>query len=163
MVQPVPAPDILDSRTTGDSVGDPLAAGRQREGPMIVFALRHADRTPEPQDELKPKGVARAKLLARMLAESGVSTAFCSSAKRTQLTVQPLKDLLLERLTIVKVSTASATHVQDIVDGLMALPDDAVAMVVGHSDTVPEVIKKLTGKAVDEIKAGEFDKLFVLS
>ena len=130
---------------------------------MIVFALRHADRTPDPQDDLTPKGLARAKLLARMLGESGVSTAFCSSAKRTQMTVQPLRDVLGERLTIVKVSTSSPTHVQDIVDGVTALTDDAVAIIVGHSDTVPEIIRKLTATTVDEIKAGEFDKLFVLA
>ena len=130
---------------------------------MIVFALRHADRTPDPQDDLSPKGLARARLLARMLSESGVSTAFCSSAKRTQMTVQPLRDVLGERLTIMKISTSSTSHVQDIVDGVTALPDDAVAMIVGHSDTVPEIVRKFTAKTVDEIKAGEFDKLFVLS
>ena len=130
---------------------------------MIVFALRHANRTPEPDDDLSPAGMARAKLLARMLAESGIRTVYCSSAKRTQRTIEPLKDLLGGGLEIVVVAAASANHVQQIVDKVKALPDDAVAAVVGHSDTIGPIIKGLTGRTVDEIAAHEFDKLFVLS
>ena len=59
---------------------------------MIVFALRHADRTPA--DDLSPAGVERSELLARMLGESGVRTAYCSDAIRTQRTVEPLQKLL---------------------------------------------------------------------
>ena len=129
---------------------------------MIVFALRHADRKPEPDDELSPAGVARAKLLARMLGESGVRTAFCSSARRTQQTVEPLKALLGNQLDIVIVDTTSANHVQEIVDGVKALPSDAVAAVVGHSDTIGPIVKRLTGRTIDPIAGHEFDKLFVL-
>ena len=121
---------------------------------MIVFALRHADRTEG--DDLSPDGVTRAKLLAQLLGGSGVSTAFVSTANRAKKTLQPLKDALRDRLTI-----KSATEVQEIVDGVKALPDDAVAVIVGHSNTVPESIKALTGKVV-KIEDNEFDKLFVL-
>jgi phosphohistidine phosphatase SixA len=132
---------------------------------MIVFALRHADRKPEPADELTPAGVDRAKLLARMLAESGVRTAFCSDAKRTQLTVKPLQELPGVDLEIVVVSAAGGidAHVQQIVDRVKALPGDAVAAVVGHSNTVGPVVKGLTGRTIDPIADHEFDKLFVLS
>jgi phosphohistidine phosphatase SixA len=134
---------------------------------MIVFALRHADRKPEPADELTPAGVDRATLLARMLAESGVRTAFCSDAKRTQLTVKPLQELPGVDLEIVVVPTNGAGgidgHVQQIVDKVKALPGDAIAAVVGHSNTVPRIVKGLTGRTIDPIADHEFDKLFVLS
>ena len=57
---------------------------------MIVFALRHADRTAT-GDDLSPAGHKRALLLARMLAESGVSVVFRSNAVRAARTVEPLK------------------------------------------------------------------------
>ena len=44
---------------------------------------------------------------------------------------------------------------------MKALPDAAVAVIVGHSNTVPESIKALTGKTV-KIEDNEFDKLFVV-
>jgi phosphohistidine phosphatase SixA len=134
---------------------------------MIVFALRHADRKPAPDDDLTPAGIERARLLARMLADSGVRTAFCSDAKRTQLTVKPLQELPGANLEIVVVSTNAAggidAHVQQIVDKVKALPDDAIAAVVGHSNTVGPVVKGLTGRTIDPIADHEFDKLFVLS
>jgi 2,3-bisphosphoglycerate-dependent phosphoglycerate mutase len=121
---------------------------------MIVFALRHADRTDG--DDLSPAGETRAKLLAQLLGGSGVATAFVSKFNRAKKTAQPLKDALGTRLTI-----KPATEVQEIVAGVKALPEDAVAVIVGHSDTVPESIKALTGKVV-RIEDNEFDKLFVL-
>lgn len=71
------------------------------------------------------------------------------------------------KLQVVVVSTASAGgidgHVQEIVAKVKALPDDAVAAVIGHSNTVDRIIKGLTGREIDPIKEHEFDWLFVLS
>jgi len=130
---------------------------------MIVFALRHANRKPDPADDLTPAGVARARLLARMLGESGIRVAFCSDAIRTQRTMEPLKNLPGVQLEIVTVAASAADHVQQIVDKVKALPHDAVVAVVGHSDTVGPIIEGLTGIAVDGISAHEFDRLYVVS
>lgn len=133
---------------------------------MIVFALRHADRKPD-ADDLSPSGIERTKLLARMLEESGIRTAYCSDAVRTQLTVEPLKKLLDAKLEVVVVATDGAGgidgHVQHIVDKVKALPDVAVAAVVGHSNTIGPIVKGLTRRTIDPIAEHEFDKLFVLS
>src|SRR5207244_3447658 len=88
---------------------------------MIVFALRHANRKPDPADDLTPAGVARARLLARMLGESGIRVAFCSDAIRTQWTMEPLKSLPGVQLEIVTVAASAADHVQQIVDKVKAL------------------------------------------
>jgi phosphohistidine phosphatase SixA len=134
---------------------------------MIVFALRHADRKPDPEDDLTPAGIDRAKLLARMLAESGIQKAYCSDAVRTQLTIQPLMKLLGSNLDVVIVDTKGVGgiegHVKHIVDKVNALPGDAVAAVVGHSNTIGSIIKILTGQSIDPIADHEFDKLFLLS
>lgn len=132
---------------------------------MIVFALRHADRTVP--DDLSPAGIERANLLARMLKESGIRTAYCSTAIRTQRTTEPLKALLGPDLQIVVVAgddgDGATGHVPQIVAKVKALPGDAVAAVVGHSNTVDRIIKGLTGKEIEPIKEHEFDRLFVLS
>ena len=133
---------------------------------MIVFALRHADRKPAPADDLSPAGVERSELLARMLGESGVRTAYCSDAIRTQRTVEPLQKLLGADFTrVVDVADPNdiPAHVNWVVDQVKALPDNAVAVVVGHSNTVGPIIKGLTGRTIDRIEDHEFDKLFALS
>jgi hypothetical protein len=43
------------------------------------------------------------------------------------------------------------------------LPDDAVAAIVGHTNTVGEIVKGLTGRTVAPIADQQFDRLFVLS
>jgi phosphohistidine phosphatase SixA len=136
------------------------------ESPMIVFALRHADRKPD-ADDLSPAGVARAELLARMLAESGIRTAYCSDAIRTQRTIEPLQRKLGSDLEVVVVGTNAAGgiagHVKAIVQKVKGLPDDAVAAIVGHTNTVGPILEGKTGRTVDPIADQQFDRLFVLS
>ena len=130
---------------------------------MIVFALRHADRMPE--DALSAPGIKRAKLLARMLGQSGVQAAWCSDTIRAQDTLRPLKQLLGTELAIevVALGNPDGAHEQHIIAAVKALPADATAAVIGHSDTVGAIIKGLTGQTVGKIEEHEFDKLFVLS
>jgi broad specificity phosphatase PhoE len=138
---------------------------------MIVFLLRHADKLREPPevDDLTPAGVERAKLLARMLAESGIRFAFRSDAVRAARTLVPLKEKLGNDLRIQEIPIESpfgpaqvAKHVNQVVAGINALPSDAVAAVVSHSNTVPRIIKDLGGGIMSDIDDDEFDKLFVL-
>ena len=56
-----------------------------------------------------------------------------------------------------------AGHVKAIVQKVKGLPDDAVAAIVGHTNTVGPIIKGLTGRTVDPIADQQFDRLFVLS
>ena len=123
---------------------------------MILFALRHADRTTD-GDQLSPAGVKRAELLARMLGESGVRIAFCSDAARTQQTVAPLKNALGAALQVVVVPTNGPQgidgHIRDIVNRLDALPQDAVAVAVGHTNTIRPIIEGIGGKNPDPIAA----------
>lgn len=133
---------------------------------MLIFALRHADRASENVDALSDAGKVRAKLLARMLAQSGIKNAYCSDAKRTQDTIAPLKALLGGELTVDVFPVGDNGvdgHVQAIVTAVRALPADSTTAVIGHSNTIDLIIKAFTKKAIDPIGPNEFDKLFVLS
>jgi phosphohistidine phosphatase SixA len=135
---------------------------------MLVFVLRHADkkRIPPNADDLTSAGIERAQLLARMLAESGVSTAYCSSAVRARRTLEPLKAALGAKLTINPVSIDGlgqpGKHVDAIVGAIKLLPAETVVVVVSHSDTVSAIIEGLGGNAVGPIDDHEFDRLFLL-
>jgi phosphohistidine phosphatase SixA len=131
---------------------------------MIVFALRHADRTPAPADDLSAAGRERAKLLARMLVDSGVSIAFRSDAMRARKTLDPLKQLLGNAVAIQEVGTANGPdqHANDVVQAVKALPAAAIVAVVSHSNTVGPIVEGLGGPPIGPIGDDEFDKLFVL-
>jgi phosphohistidine phosphatase SixA len=102
-----------------------------------------------------------------MLAESGIRTAYCSDAIRTQRTTDPLQRKLGSELEVVVVGTGGAggiaDHVKAIVHKVKGLPDDAVAAIIGHTNTVGPVIEGLTGRTVEPIADQQFDRLFVLS
>ncbi len=131
---------------------------------MIVFALRHADRTSA--DDLSPAGRKRAQLLARMLAESGVGVVFRSDAVRAARTVEPLKQKLGNALIVKEVgfegANGVASHVAKVVEFVKSQPAAAVVAVVSHSNTVGPILQGLGSGPVDPIAENEFDKLFVL-
>jgi len=131
---------------------------------MIVFVLRHADRKPDPADDLTPAGVKRAELLARMLAETGVSVAYCSEAARAHQTLEPLRERLGNNLTIKEISITELGadgHVQKIVQSVKSQPPSTTIVVVSHSNTVGPIVKGLGGGTIDPIGDSEFDKLFI--
>jgi phosphohistidine phosphatase SixA len=133
---------------------------------MIAFVLRHADRKPEPQDALSEKGLQRAELLARMLGDSGIRTAWCSDAKRAQATLQPLQAALGDKLKVTTVpigDNGPEQHQKTIIAAVQQLPADATAAIVSHSNTVGPIIQGLTGRTIGDIGQLQFDKLFVLS
>jgi phosphohistidine phosphatase SixA len=136
---------------------------------MIVFVLRHADKRRQPPgvDDLSDAGVKRAVLLGRMLAESGVSVAFCSTAVRARRTLEPLKSTLGDGLEIVPVAVDGPNqpqqHIDTIVDAVKLLAADKVVVVVTHSNTVSPIIEALGGEAVGDLHDRVFDRLFVLA
>lgn len=132
---------------------------------MIVFLLRHAERLPDPADDLTPDGVERAKLLARMLAESRIHIAFCSDKIRTQRTIEPLRKLPganVKRVDVAIDPNHVPVYVQKIVAKVKALPEDAIAIIVSHDAAIRPIVEGLTGRTVDEVTGTQFDKLFVL-
>jgi broad specificity phosphatase PhoE len=121
---------------------------------MYVILLRHAERQAGGTDpSLSAAGRRRAKLLAEMLAGSGVGAIFTSEFKRTKETAAPIAQRL--GLTPAEIDDDIAAAAQEVRSAAERV------LVVGHSDTVPALISKLGGPQVT-IADTEFDRLFVL-
>jgi phosphohistidine phosphatase SixA len=121
---------------------------------MIVVLVRHAEREASGSDpSLSAAGRVRAKQLAAMLGGAGVEAIFTSRFRRTQQTAAPLAALL----------HITAVEMADDIDVAERQVRGAggVVLVVGHSNTVPEVIAALDGPAVS-IEDHEFNRMFVL-
>lgn len=114
--------------------------------PIHVFVVRHAEaqhgsgRDPD----LTPVGEGRAHDLARLLSSSAVSHLFASEYQRTQQTLAPLAE---ERGLEVEVVSARDPEAQ--IAALRALAPGSVAVVAGHSNTVPTLVKMLGGTMQD--------------
>ena len=122
---------------------------------MTVVLVRHAERDPSGDDKLSSAGRQRATLLRRMFRESGISAIFTSDAVRTKQTAAPLA----QELGITPREIDSDVNAAR--DELMSA--GPAPLVIGHSNTVPELIAALGGTAGIEIDEAEFDHMFVVS
>ena len=121
-----------------------------------VLLVRHAEKAKTPADDptLTPEGKARAKTLAHVCRQAGVQTIYATSYQRTQLTAKPLAAALGLDVNVKK-------NAKTLLADIKKKPDGQVILVVGHSNTLPEIIKKLGGERVPDLIG--YGKLYVLT
>lgn len=126
-----------------------------------VILIRHAERnnpTPDNQDpQLNAAGRIRAQRLIHVLGGSGIEAIYTSHFVRSIETARPLAEHL-GGMTTVQLDEARAIR-----DDILKNHPGKSVLVVGHSDTVPTLVNLLSGGAMPEIKANEFDNLFVVT
>jgi phosphohistidine phosphatase SixA len=128
-----------------------------------VFVVRHAERADTSggapmmatDPDLSDAGRMRAAALATMLKDAGVAAIFVTEFKRTQQTAAPLaKALGITPVVVPAKDTA----------GLVAKlkKTAANALVVGHSNTVPDVVTALGKGNPVAVPDTEYDNLFIV-
>lgn len=123
-----------------------------------VFLVRHAEKVDESKDPaLSPAGRERAKALARHVRTAGVTAIYVTQYQRTALTAAPLA-----AATGVKPVAIHADRRQEVVDRMRKDNADDVVLVVGHSDTVPEILRLMGHTVPVTIAHPEHDNLFVV-
>jgi broad specificity phosphatase PhoE len=125
---------------------------------QAVILVRHAEKADDSTDTaLSEKGRARAQALAALLAKSGVTAIYATEYRRTVQTVQPLAETLgLEVQTIQAKDTAA------LVERLRSRHQADIVLVVGHSNTVPAVLRALGHVRDEAVADDDFGNVFVL-
>jgi broad specificity phosphatase PhoE len=129
-----------------------------------VFVVRHAEKTADQQQLLTEAGRARAQRLAAMLKDSGIAAIYSTDTPRTRDTAKPLAEAL--KLTIELYDTgASMSGKVDagaFVAGLRKDHPNDVVLIVGHSNTIPNLLETLGCKEKVALGDAEYDNLFVV-
>lgn len=121
-----------------------------------VYVVRHAEKSSSDFDApLSPAGVERAEALAERLSGAGVQRVYASEVQRTQRTVAPLA----ERNGL-SVEVVPALAIDDLVGRILREDRGRVVLVAGHDHTVPAIVQKLSGQAVEAIPPQVFDRLY---
>jgi len=104
----------------------------------VVVIVRHAEKAANggSDPDLSSAGRARADELARILKDSGITAIFTSEFKRTQETAAPSATSIGVTATVIPAKDTAA-----LVAKLHQLNGNA--LVVGHGDTIPNIIKAL--------------------
>jgi probable phosphoglycerate mutase len=122
-----------------------------------IFIVRHAEKAQRDGDDpdLSEAGRARAESLANLLKDAGISAIYTSEVKRTKQTAAPLARALHLDPTVVAANERAA---------LIAKLKDASGdvLVVGHSNTIPDLIRALGITTPVTIADNDYDNLFVL-
>ncbi len=126
--------------------------------PLVVFLVRHAEKTEDSKDpELSEAGIERAAELAETLRSSNIEYIHSSDYKRTRNTAEPVGKELEKETSIYDPGDLPALAKKLKETGGRHL-------VVGHSNTTPELTKLLGGEPGAEIdEKGEYDRLYVVT
>lgn len=132
------------------------------EPATIVYLVRHAEKQISSGEmmskdpDLTAPGVARAKDLARLLQDAGIQYVYSSDYKRTRNTAQPIADLLG-----LEVQIYDPRKSEELVQQIQS--NAGRYLVVGHSNSTPNLVKLLGGEAGEPIDdATEYDRLYTM-
>jgi len=130
-----------------------------------VFLVRHAERadsTPgkppamASDPDLSEAGRARAETLATMLKDAKIAAIISTEYKRTQQTAAPLA-----KAVGVPVTTIKGSENENIVKTVRSTAGNV--LIVGHSNTIPDIVKALGAPVPDAIRDDEYDNLYVVT
>ncbi len=128
--------------------------------PPIIFLVRHAERAATsgrvPSDTgLSPAGVKRAESLAKALRDAGITAIYTSEYRRTKETAGPLAKSLGVTAEVIP-----AGDQRLLLQRLKASRGNA--LVIGHSNTLPEIIHVLGVRSPIQITEADYDNLFLV-
>lgn len=123
--------------------------------------VRHAEKEATGADpNLDADGHARAEELKRILEKVPVKNIYTTPFNRTRQTVQPLA--AAKGVTVSEYATTK-TYPQ-LVDEILSSNRGKVAVIAGHSNTVPEILKELSNNAFNvSISESQYDNLFIVT
>ena len=123
----------------------------------VVVIVRHGEKDADggTDPDLSSAGRARADALAEILKDSGITAIFTTEFKRTQQTAAP---------------TATSAHVTATVVAAKDTPTlvakvhelNGNALVVGHSNTIPDIIKALGINNEINIPDDDYSELLIV-
>ncbi|CAN5791655.1 hypothetical protein BH11MYX2_BH11MYX2_07850 [soil metagenome] len=153
---------------SGDDGADGPAVDASIDAPAAVttvFVVRHAETTGSGTDPLlSAAGQARSELLATKLAGANISAIYTSEYHRTHDTAVPASTASSVAITVRPIASASATTYGMELATLVgdATPPQAI-LIVGHSNTVPETVKALSGTTIAPIAETEYDRMYTIT
>ena len=146
-------------RVFGPAAAVLLTAASYAAAQQAVIVVRHAEKADQtPDTALSPKGRARAKALADLLRDAGVTHIVTSEYRRSQETAAPLAKAL--GLTPEQVP---AKDLPALVARLHAVDPASIVVVVGHSNTIPPMLTVLGWPNTLDLHEGDYDNVFVLA
>jgi phosphohistidine phosphatase SixA len=135
-----------------------LGAAAPLAAQEAIYVVRHAERADQSADSaLSTAGVGRSYKLRDMLRHAGITRIFTSELRRTIDTAAPLAAAIAVSPQQTPAADAVALASKIAASGI----HDRV-LVVGHSNTVPALLRSLHVDEVVAIADDDYDNLFIV-
>ena len=122
----------------------------------IIFVVRHAEKLADGNDpDLSAAGQQRAEGLARIVKDAEITAIFTTEFKRTQETAAPTAKELHVSPTVIP-----ADQIFALVEKLRGLKGNG--LVVGHGNTIPDLVKALGIATPVNIPENDYSELFFI-
>ena len=121
-----------------------------------VFVMRHLQKADGADPPLSAEGAANARAVADMLARSGIKAIFATPTRRAMETAQPLAARL--GLTVMPYDPSKPER---LAAAVAAMP--GAVLVVGHSNTVPDLVARFGGKQAVTLGEEDYGTVFVIT
>ena len=148
---------LLNFLFTGGDAPPPAAESRPL---TTLYVTRHFEKGPGNDPGLTEAGQRRARLLAQMLANTGISRIITSELRRTIETVLPLG----ENLAIAEEDFLKIGDINEVVEYISSLPQGTTAILSHHSFTLHQILTGLCvpGHENIRISGSAYDNLFIV-
>jgi broad specificity phosphatase PhoE len=150
---------VLAVAACGTASADPKpGAPAPAAGVKTIIVVRHAEAEHQPGGDpsLTAEGRARALELARVLADTQLNSVFITHRQRNRQTAAQLPRRAGEKPTVID-------EVPATVAALRAEPWGTTSLVIGHSNTVPDLVRGLTGNALPTSEPIIFDRMWIVT
>ncbi len=135
-------------------------------GETWIIVVRHAEKAADdPRDpSLSDAGQRRAQALADTLKNSDVQAIYTTQYRRTQLTAEPLSKQTGVAVSVRPVTADNAAgYTNALVSEIRAKHPGQTVLVVGHSNTAPEIVAAFSGAAAAPMQESEYDRLTLVA
>ena len=134
---------------------------------QAIFLVRHAEKATDANEASVPlsqAGAARAARLAEVLKSAGVTAVYATDTVRARKTAEPFAKAAGLEVRIYAPKDADGKPAPGIlVERLKKEEPKGIILVVGHSNTLPEILAALGYAAKVEIPSSQYDDLFVVT
>jgi len=137
----------------------PAANAAPSDSTTTVILVRHAEKDTlviGADPPLNTAGMVRSQELARVLRNAGVSAFYSTPWRRNKQTAQPLASRQGDTLIVVDA-------IDETVRRLRTRHPGETVLVVGHSNTVPQIVEALCGEKIPPFTEGDYDRLYVIT
>jgi broad specificity phosphatase PhoE len=147
---------VLLTLTLGLTACRPVTAAQEDAPESVFFLVRHAEKVDDSEDPpLSEVGLARAQKLASLLRDAGIQKVYSSDFIRTRDTAAPLVQVLGIEMVLY-----DHNNLPEAARRLRATPGRY--LIVGHSNTTPDMVRWLGGEPGPDIADDEYDRLYLL-